>query len=121
MKLLIITQKVDKDDPILGFFHRWIEEFAKKFDSIIVICLEKGQYNLPKNTKVLSLGKPSSVKASKGKGRRLVYIWNFYKFTWQERKNYDAVFVHMNPVYVILGGLIWKIFKKKITLCLSLY
>ena len=29
MKLLIITQKVDSADPILGFFHQWVEEFAK--------------------------------------------------------------------------------------------
>ena len=23
MKLLIVTQIIDKNDPILGFFHRW--------------------------------------------------------------------------------------------------
>lgn len=23
MKLLIVTQTLDKNDPILGFFHRW--------------------------------------------------------------------------------------------------
>ena len=27
MKLLVITQKVDKNDAILGFFHRWLIEF----------------------------------------------------------------------------------------------
>ena len=37
MNLLLITQKIDKDDPILGFFHRWVEEFAKHFE----IYLEK--------------------------------------------------------------------------------
>src|SRR3990167_3022075 len=30
-----------------------------------------------------------------------------------ERKNYDAVFVHMNPEYVVLGGLFWKLWNKK--------
>ncbi|MCX6796824.1 MAG: glycosyltransferase family 4 protein, partial [Candidatus Falkowbacteria bacterium] len=44
------------------------------------------------------------------------YLFRFYKYIWQKRKNYDAVFVHMNPVYVVLGGLLWKMWGKKITL-----
>lgn len=109
MKLLIITQKVNKIDPILGFFHGWIIEFAKHFESITVICLEKGEYNLPANVKVLSLGKESGISRPK-------YLFNFYKYIWQERGNYDAVFVHMNPIYVLLGGFIWKLISKKIYL-----
>ncbi len=57
MKLLILTQKVDKNDPTLGFFHRWIEEFANHYENLTIICLEKGIYTLPKNVQVLSLGK----------------------------------------------------------------
>lgn len=109
MKLLIITQKVDRNDPILGFFHRWIIEFAKHYDSILVICLEKGIYDLPENVRVLSLGKEQKVS-------RLQYILRFYSYIWKERKNYDSVFVHMNPIYIVLGGVIWKILHKKITL-----
>ena len=109
MRLLIITQKVDKNDPILGFFHRWIEEFAKHCQSIIVICLQKGEYNLPKNIKILSLGK------EKGKSK-IKYIFNFYKHIWHERKNYDAVFVHMNQEYILLGWKFWKFWNKKIFL-----
>jgi glycosyltransferase involved in cell wall biosynthesis len=107
MKLLIITQKVDANDDNLGFFHGWIEEFAKNCESVIVICLQKGEYELPANVKILSLGKPAS---------RLKYLFNFYNYIWRERKNYDAVFVHMNPRYVVLGGLFWKFFSKKIYL-----
>lgn len=109
MKLLIITQKVDLDDDVLGFFHRWIEEFAKHCESLLVICLQKGKSNLPKNVKILSLGKES--------GRsNLKYLRRFYKYIWQERKNYDWVFVHMNVEYVILGGVLWKFLHKKICL-----
>lgn len=107
MKLLIITQKVNKNDPILGFFHGWIVEFAKTFDSIVSICLEKGEYNLPSNVKVLSLGKESGAS-------RIKYLINFYKYIWQERKNYDAVFVHMNQEYVLLGGKLWFLLGKKV-------
>ena len=57
MRLLILTQKVDINDNNLGFFHRWIEEFARHCESVIVVCLQKGEYHLPPNVKILSLGK----------------------------------------------------------------
>lgn len=109
MKLLIITQKVDRNDPILGFFHRWIVEFAKNCEKVTVICLMQGEYDLPENVKVLSLGKEKGIS-------RLKYLFNFYRYIWQERKNYDTVFVHMNQEYVILGWKFWKLWGKKIWL-----
>lgn len=107
--ILIITQKVDKNDPVLGFFHTWILEFSKKLEKVNVICLEKGEYNLPENVKVFSLGKEEGVN-------RLKYLYRFYKYIWQERNNYDSVFVHMNPEYVLLGGLFWRFLGKRIYL-----
>jgi len=109
MKLLILTQKVDINDDVLGFMHGWIAEFAKHCESVIVICLQKGEYNLPRNVKVLSLGK-------EGGRSRLKYLWRFYKYICLERKNYDTVFVHMNQIYIVLGGVFWKIFNKRLTL-----
>lgn len=109
MKLLIITQKINVNDPILGFFHRWVEEFAKSFEYITVICLERGEYALPGNVNVLSLGKESGQSKVK-------YLYNFYKYIWQERNKYDAIFVHMNPEYILLGGLLWKVLRKKVSL-----
>jgi glycosyltransferase involved in cell wall biosynthesis len=113
MNILIVTQSVDINNPVLGFFHRWIKEFSKRFDKVTVISLEKGEYNLPTNVKVLSLGKESQVKSHKSKAK---YVWNFYKYIWQERTNYDLVFVHMNQEYVLLGSFLWKILGKKITM-----
>ncbi|MDO8729334.1 MAG: hypothetical protein Q7K26_05655 [bacterium] len=108
MKLLIVTQKVDRNDPILGFFHRWIEELANNFEKVTVICLGKGEFNLPR-VKVLSLGKGEGVS-------KLTYLFRFYKYIWGERNNYDAVFVHMNQEYVLLGWKVWFILGKKIYL-----
>ena len=113
MRLLIVTQKVDRNDPILGFFHRWIIEFAKHFESIAVICLFEGEHNLPANVKVLSLGKEEGgARISK----TLRYIVRFYNYIWRERKNYDAVFVHMNQEYVLLGAPLWMLLRKKVTM-----
>ncbi len=107
MKLLIITQRVDKNDPVLGFFHRWLEVFATRFEKITVICLGKGEYKLPANVKVLSLGKEEEKS-------RFGYLWRFHMYIWQERRNYDAVFIHMNQEYVILGWKFWWLLGKKI-------
>lgn len=107
MKILILTQKVNINDPILGFFHSWIEEFAKSFKRVTVICLQKGKYNLPENVRIFSLGKESEKS-------RIKYLIHFYGYIWRERKNYDAVFVHMNQEYVLLGAIFWKLLGKKI-------
>ena len=37
IKLLIITQKVDRNDDVLGFFHGWITEFAKHVEEVTVL------------------------------------------------------------------------------------
>lgn len=109
MRLLIITQKVDKNDPILGFFHHWIEEFAKNFEKVTVICLEKSESRLPPDIKVLSLGKENGAS-------KLKYFLKFHYYIWKERNNYDAVFVHMNQEYALMAGDLWKLWGKKIYL-----
>ena len=108
MKILILTQKVDKNDPVLGFFHHWLEEFAKNFEKITVICLEKGNYNLP-GIKVLSLGRET-------RSHLVEKLWRFYKYIWAERENYNVVFVHMNQEYVLLGWKFWMLMGKKVFL-----
>ncbi len=109
MKLLILTQKVNQDDDVLGFFHGWIKEFATHCDSILVVCLQQGSFDLPENVKVKSLGKEKNVS-------KFAYIRNFYKYIWKEKNEYDTVFVHMNPEYVVLGGLLWRLMKKRVSL-----
>lgn len=107
MKILVITQKVDFNDPVLGFFVEWLNVFSKYFENVITICLEKGSDNLSGRVSIYSLGKEN--------GRsRLKYIINFLSIIIRERKSYDAVFVHMNQEYIILGAVIWKILGKKI-------
>lgn len=114
MNILILTQKVDVNDPTLGFFCRWIEEFAGHFEKITVVCLQKGECNLSGNVRMFSLGKNNLVKHSVFD--KIKHILRFYGYIWKERKNYDSIFVHMNPEYVVLGGLFWRLWNKKIAL-----
>ena len=123
MRLLIMTQKVDREDSVLGFFHQWIEKLAEKFDVVNVVCLEKGQYSLPANVEVFSLGKENVSKSCerriltrKNNLSRIRYLFRFFKYVWRLRNDYDAVFVHMNPIYIVLAGIFWKIRKKKVFL-----
>jgi len=109
MRLLICTQKINKQDPILGFFHHWVEVFAQHAEHIMVVCLEEGEHKLPENVRVYSLGKEA-------RQSRLQYISRFYRYISAYRDQYDAVFVHMNPEYVLLGGLLWRIWGKQIGL-----
>lgn len=109
MKLLIITQVLDIKHPILGFFHRWIEEFAKHFEHIHVIALQTAEYDLPENVTVHSLGK------EKGAGK-LQRLFALCSLLFTLRREYDEVFVHMNPEYVVLAGWLWRLAGKKVGL-----
>lgn len=98
MKLLICTQTVDKNDPILGFFHDWLETFSHHFEHIYVICLKEGVHQLPPNITVFSLGKEHGEN-------RFKYILRFYRsfakvfFVFRV----DFVFFHMGAIYNILA------------------
>lgn len=109
MNILLVTQTVDTEDPVLGFFVRWIEEFSKHVARVEVVCLSEGRHALPSNVYVHSLGK------EKG-GSRALYIARFYRQVWSLRHDYDAVFVHMNPEYVVLAGVLWRLWHKHIVL-----
>lgn len=90
MKLLICTQVVDKNDPVLGFFVRWIEEF-EKYCEVEVISLK-----------------------TLGTGGRIVRAWRLLRLVWGGE--YDAVFVHMNPEYLVAAGWLWRLRGKKTAL-----
>ena len=108
--ILIVTQKVDRNDDVLGFFHGWIQEFSKHYEKVTVICLEKGEVSLPSNVAVFSLGKERASKS------RFIYAGRFIWQAWRSRRDYKYVFVHMNSEYLLLAGLMWRLFSKKIAL-----
>ncbi len=118
MKLLIVTQVIDADDPVLGFFVRWVEEFAKHVESVEIICLREGKHDFQSNVKVYSLGKEYNTAPSCARRCvvRIAYTFRFLALVWRLRHNYDSVFVHMNPEYIVLGGKLWRLLGKRISL-----
>lgn len=120
MRLLVLTQKIDLDDDLLGFFHGWLLKLAPRAQNIIALALGIGRYDLPNNIKVFSLGKESTGGNSR-MIKKLKYAFNFYRLIRRFRKDYDIVFVHMNVEYVLLGGLFWRLWRKKIVLWYAHY
>ena len=112
MKLLVFTQAVDLDNPVLGFFHRWLELLSARYESLEVVCLFEGRHALPPNVRVHSLGK-------EGGRSRVKYAWRFYRYLFT--LSYDAVFVHMNQEYVLMGGPIWRLTGKRVYLWRNTY
>ena len=109
MKLLIHTQTLDRNADVLGFMHGWIRAFAEACDEVTVVALQVGEYDLPKNVRVFSLGKET-------RPSRFRYLLNFYRYLFRERSHYDHVLVHMNHEYVLLGGFFWRLMGKRIGL-----
>jgi glycosyltransferase involved in cell wall biosynthesis len=107
MRLLIVTQKVDRDDSYLGFFHDWLMEFARQCECLTVIALEARAHALPAHVRILSLGK----EEGRSRLRRLTRL---LRLVHSERSRYDAVLCHMSPLYVVAGGPFWKLWGKKI-------
>ena len=81
--LLIIAQKIDKNDENLGFFH-----------GLTVIAGATGAYKFPANVKVHSLGK------EKGAGK-LSRLWKFWKLFFHYYPRSDMVLFHMIPEFVV--------------------
>lgn len=107
MRLLVITQKIDKGDDVLGFFHEWVRGFAGRCDTVEVICLYEGAHGLPANVHVHSLGKEQGVSRATYIGRLIRYVWFL---------RYDSVFVHMNEEYVLLCGPWWRLSSKRVVM-----
>lgn len=108
MRLLIVTQALDLDDPLLSAYHGWVEALAQESESVEAVCLKAGRYALPENVTVHSLGK------ERGTRSQLQYAWSFLSLCWRLRGRYDAAFVHMNQEYVLVSGLLWKLLGKRI-------
>ncbi len=103
MKLLFITQKIHGQD---AFGALWAEEFVRRGYEVHVVCLEarvqEGMQALgrtePFAFTVHSLGKENGA----GKIRQILAFWKLIATL-----RYDRVFIHMAPVWGLLGAWLW--------------
>ncbi|MFA6502884.1 MAG: glycosyltransferase [Candidatus Paceibacterota bacterium] len=107
MRLLIFTQTVDRTDSSLGYYHAWLAELAKHFEQLTVVALRVGVYDLPAQVTVVPL-RPWGYRARFRTALRVLQL------TWRYRKDYDAVFIHMNQEYLLIAGWLFRILGKPV-------
>ncbi len=107
MKLLFITQVWDEGDSILGFVPSWVKALSSHCKTVSIICMKQGDGST--SFPVYSLGKERGAS-------RLQKIYTFLALTFHLRHEYDTIFVHMNPEYIVLAGLWWRLMGKRVIL-----
>ena len=98
MKLLFITTKIHERDDDFAFASLWVKEFIRQGFDISVICHEKEVYT--DNFPVYSLGREKGFSKFKS---MLIFLKLILSL------DYDRVFVHMNPKWIVPGALFWRI------------
>ncbi len=97
LRVLMLTQRVDKDDWVTGFTHGWVRALAGRVRQLDVICLARGVADLPPNVTLHSMGK------EKGYGR-LRELIAFQRAIASVIYQVDVVFGHMIPRYMLVAA-----------------
>jgi len=99
LRVLMITQKVDLDDDILGFTHTWVNKLAERVERLYVLALAVGRHSLRDNVELFSMGKERG-------NSRLERLVNFNRVVagLVLTRRVDLLFIHMCPRYAILAA-----------------
>lgn len=96
MKLLFLTQVLDRGDAVLGFVPRWIEGLAANCERVRVVALQVGDASgLPANVDTREIGR-------KGLIGRYLRNRSFLREALHH-EGFDAVLAHMVPRYTLLS------------------
>ncbi len=106
MKLLIIVNKLDCNDDLLGFFTGWLDDLARRCASIVVVTQFQGMYACPANVEIHLINK----KQMASRLRRLICLW---RIVWSERKTYDTIFCFMAPAWLVAVWPVAALARKK--------
>lgn len=91
MRLLFVTQVLDRQDAVLGFVPRWVEGLSKAAEQVRVVALEVGDTDgLPANVDWVELGRRGSIRRFLRYRKALLGAF---------RDGYDGVLTHMVPRY----------------------
>lgn len=97
MRLLFLTQVLDRQDAVLGFVPRWIDAFAARVEQVRVIALSIGDCGgLAGNVDVRVVGRS---------GRFMRYLrYRRYLREALARDGFGTVLAHMIPRYSLLAA-----------------
>ncbi len=97
MRLLFLTQVLDRGDAVLGFVPRWVEGLAARCERVRVVALELGDLD----------GLPDNVDAREVGRRGTLLRWLRWRRHLREaftRDGFDTVLAHMVPRYAVLAA-----------------
>ena len=96
MRLLVITQVVDAEDPILAATVPKLKALASRCDQLVVLAGRVGAHDLPADSTIRSFGAPDTFR----RGLRFVKALAPYLLG----RRVDAVLAHMSPIYLVLAA-----------------
>jgi glycosyltransferase involved in cell wall biosynthesis len=95
MKLVVVTQRVDPDDPALGATVPMLHALAGRVDELVVLTLASREAGLPANVRVKSIAAPTQAL----RGLRFAAA-----LAPELRRRPVAVLAHMSPIYAVLAA-----------------
>lgn len=96
MRLLFLTQTLDRGDAVLGFVSRWVRAFAAQCEAVRVIALEIGDTSdMPSNVDWREVGR-------EGRVRRYFRYRRWLREAF-EGDGFDTVLAHMVPRYTLVS------------------
>jgi glycosyltransferase involved in cell wall biosynthesis len=95
MKLVVITQRVDPDDPALGATVPMLRSLAARVDELVVLTLAARESSLPENVRVKVIAAPTQALRGARFAAALVP---------ELRPRPVAVLAHMSPIYAVLAA-----------------
>ena len=111
MRILMITQELDRSSPLLGVAHDWARAIADRVSDLTVVAGRVGSLELPDNVSVLPMRRNSSDPSWRA---GLELVRQLARSLLSRRV--DLVFAHMVPDYVLLSAPFAKL--AKIPICM---
>jgi glycosyltransferase involved in cell wall biosynthesis len=106
MRVVMLVQQMDERDWLRAFIVTWVRALAAKIERLDVITLEQGDFRVPENVTVYSMGK----EAGKSRVREL---WNFHRAMLRVTPKADVIFGHMTPLYNVVAAPYAALFGKR--------
>ncbi len=97
MKLLFVTQVLDRGDAVLGFVHRWVQGLARCTERVRVLALEVGDTSgLPDNVDWRTIGRRGHISRW--------FRYRGFLHAALRRDGFDALLTHMVPRYSLVAA-----------------